>query len=242
MKTSPGVAKTTVVLYLVHVGKTCQNPHDFARVRVRLGSYSSLSRFSAPYTSGRRISLASKFRPCYTSELHTSPPEKKAPKKWPNADEAAIASVSVPGYGVLMFSMASAKILNDSSQHFDYRSPADLSSVSPASCFPTGPSSSPTSASAFTSLTHINNIIRPTPTPNFPKSDPPYLMVYSFSRRCVTRSSPIHEVRGLYTKVGAIRETTLEDSIVQEQNCCPTDLCNCFQQTFPDLYSTRPPE
>ena len=152
------------------------------RVRVRLASYSSLFRVSAPYTFGRRISLAaSKFRPCDTSVAET--PHQPSPRKRRGPIQMKLQSRQHPSLlcriwcaHVASHSMASAKILNDTSQHFDYRSPADLRSVSPVSCFPTGPSSSPTSASAFTSLTHISSIIRPTPTPNFPKSDPPYLM------------------------------------------------------------------
>ena len=157
-----------------------------------------------------------------------------------NADEAAIASVSVPLCRILLMLPLTAIQVNilttvpprTSDQRVRHRVFQPAQTHLPLQL-----------RHLLHSPTRIGSTIRSTPTPNTPpKSAPLSLMVHSFSRRCVTRSSLIHEVRGPYTKVGAVRENILEDSIVQEQNCCPTDLRNCFQQTFPGLYSTRPPE
>lgn len=134
-----------------------------------------------------------------------APPEKKARKKWTMEETQMLVegcnrvSIHPSLCGVSRAHFASQQhgvgnwkaILNDTSLHFDNRSPVDLKDRSVHRHVFYLSWLIPPTASALTSPTRISST---TPTPrhiSLPKSVPPSLMVHPSSRRRVARSAAL---------------------------------------------------
>lgn len=213
-----------------------------------IGTHTSTFSFTAPFPSSsgpkqRRVSLATpaserevpafKFRddtglPSPSDERRgkvrrltsPAPPEKKARKKW-TMEETQMLVEGCNRHGVGNWKA----ILNDTSLHFDNRSPVDLKDRF-RTYFPDAYKQHYPNAK-----THLSSKVR--------SSLPDGTSIFEKTRSKKRRPFTEEEDRALkagYDKHGTVWATIVKDPIFQEQNRRSTDLRDRFRNAFPDLY------
>ncbi|KAH9064414.1 hypothetical protein EDB87DRAFT_1785304 [Lactarius vividus] len=213
-----------------------------------IGTHTSTFSFTAPFPSSsapkqRRVSLATpaserevpafKFRddtglPSPSDERRgkvrrltsPAPPEKKARKKW-TMEETQMLVEGCNRHGVGNWKA----ILNDTSLHFDNRSPVDLKDRF-RTYFPDAYKQHYPNAK-----THLSSKVR--------SALPDGTSIFEKTRSKKRRPFTEEEDRALkagYDKHGTVWATIVKDPIFQEQNRRSTDLRDRFRNAFPDLY------
>ncbi|KAF8259090.1 hypothetical protein EI94DRAFT_1752489 [Lactarius quietus] len=149
-----------------------------------------------------------------------APPEKKARKKW-TMEETQMLVEGCNRHGVGNWKA----ILNDTSLHFDNRSPVDLKDRF-RTYFPDAYKQHYPNAK-----THLSSKVR--------SALPDGTSIFEKTRSKKRRPFTEEEDRALkagYDKHGTVWATIVKDPIFQEQNRRSTDLRDRFRNAFPDLY------